>query len=465
MVTLLRDHVSCDGNMVTQRRVTMPPFCAYSVKGTAMKRIAVVMALALALAAVGCGSGTLMGVPRNDSPSSIEKFETRTGKFSDDVAMLEKHGGVIVLSDAAGQAQVAVVPAFQGRVMTSTAEGPGGRSFGWINFDLLRSGQTLQHMNPYGGEDRFWMGPEGGQFSIFFAKDAPFDLKHWSTPAVIDTKPFDVTSKSRTSAAFRQSFQLTNYSGTKFDVGVRREVRLLGADEAWSKLGLAPKVGVKLVAFESVNTITNAGKEPWQKDTGLLSIWILGMFNPSPATTIVIPIKPEKEFDLSPAVPPVKDDYFGKVPAERLVIKDNTVFFCADGKYRSKIGIGPKFVKPVMGSYDAANKVLTIVQFTLPPDAKDYVNSMWKIQDQPFAGDVANSYNDGPPAPGEKPLGPFYELESSSPAAALEPGQSQEHVQRTIHLVGSETDLDAVAKKVLGVSLKDIAAALAGKAK
>jgi hypothetical protein len=416
------------------------------------------MAMTLALAAVGCD------MPHTNIKSSLGGPEVRTGKFVDDMVILEKHGGVIVLSDAAGLAQVAVMPALQGRVMTSTATGPLGQSFGWINADLLQSAQTLQHMNPYGGEDRFWMGPEGGQFSIFFAKGTPFDLKHWFTPPAIDTQRFEVVSKSRTSAVFRQLIKLSNYSGTKFEVDVRREIRLLASDEAWSKLGLAPMLTVKLVAFESVNTITNAGKEPWEKETGLLSIWILGMFNPSPATTVAIPIKPEKESGLSPLAPPVKDDYFGKVPEARLVVKGNTAYFSADGTYRSKIGIGPKCVKPVMGSYDAANRVLTIVQFTLPPDVKDYVNSMWKIQSDPYAGDVANSYNDGPPTPGAKPLGPFYELESSSPAAALAPGQSLEHVHRTIHLVGDEMSLDAVAKKTLGVSLKDITSALPKKA-
>jgi hypothetical protein len=428
-----------------------------------MKQIAVVTVLALALVAVGC-----LGVPRTDSNGRYNiPDNVRSGKFGDDVDLLQKHGGVILLSDAAGLAQVAVMPALQGRVMTSTTDGPGGLSFGWINMDLLQSAQTLQHFNPYGGEDRFWLGPEGGQFSIFFTKDAPFDLKHWFVPAVIDTKPFDVISKSPTSAVFHQAFQLVNYSGTKFDVDVRREIRLLGADETWNRLGVAPAVGVRLVAFESVNKITNAGKEAWEKETGLLSIWILGMFNPSPTTTVVIPIKAaDKEFDLGPAAaPPVKDDYFGKVPAERLVVKAGTVYFSADGKCRSKIGIGPKRVKPVLGSYDATNRVLTIVQFTLPKDAKEYVNSMWKIQDDPFAGDVANSYNDGPPEPGAKPLGPFYELESSSPAAALAPGKSLEHVHRTIHLVGDEKSLDAIAKKTLGVSLKDITTALPQTAK
>ncbi len=89
----------------------------------------------------------------------------------------------------------------------------------------------------------------------------------------------------------------------------------------------------------------------------------------------------------------------------------------------------------------------------------DYVNSQWKLQDHRYAGDVSNSYNDGPPAPGAKPLGPFYEMESSSPAAILRPGQSLTHIHRTIHLTGAEKELDAVAHETLGVSLTEIAEA------
>jgi hypothetical protein len=47
-----------------------------------------------------------------------------------------------------------------------------------------------------------------------------------------------------------------------------------------------------------------------------------------------------------------------------------------------------------------------------------YVNSMWEKQKEPYSGDAINAYNDGSPAPGEPPLGPFYELETSSPAAS-----------------------------------------------
>ncbi len=384
-------------------------------------------------------------------------FSGNASSFGEDAAFLKSHTEVVVLSDKQGMAKVAVSPAWQGRVMTSTAEGDGGLSFGWINRELIQSGKLLQHINPFGGEDRFWLGPEGGQFSIFFAQGAKFELADWQTPAALDTLPFQVARKTETSATFTSQFALTNYSGIRFDLAVQREVRLLEPAAAWKYIGVSPASEVRLVAYESDNKITNAGKNAWKKETGLLSVWILGMFKPSPSTTIVVPIKPGPESDLGVKV---TSDYFGTVPAERLVVKESVIFFSGDGKYRSKIGINPKRTKAVLGSYDAENKVLTIAQFTKPADATDYVNSLWKLQDNPYGGDAANSYNDGPPSPGAKPMGPFYELESSSPAAALAPGKSLSHVHRTLHLSGSETTLNAVATKVLGVSLDEIKAGL-----
>jgi len=374
--------------------------------------------------------------------------------FSDDLAFLKAHTKVMVLASADGQAQVAVNPDLQGRVMTSTAGGPAGLSFGWINRELLSSGVNNPHINAFGGEDRFWLGPEGGQFSIFFKKGDPFDLDHWWTPPAVNEGTFDVASQAADRVHFRKVIHLVNYSGTAFDLEVNREVRLLGAAEV-AALGVPVPAGVKLVAYASENAITNAGTNAWAKDTGLLSIWILGMFNPSPATTIVIPFKSGSETELGPAV---NDAYFGKVPADRLVVKgaEGVLFFSGDGKYRSKIGIAPARVKPFAGSYDAANGVLTLVHLTVPEGATDYVNSMWQIQDKPFAGDVVNSYNDGPASPGAKPLGPFYELETSSPAAALGPGGTLTHVHTTMHFSGPKKALDEIARKALGVGIDEI---------
>ncbi len=380
--------------------------------------------------------------------------------FGEDVAFLKSHTDLVVLSDAKGAAKVAIAPAWQGRVMTSTAGNDAGRSFGWINRELIASGKLLPHMNAFGGEDRFWLGPEGGQFSIYFAKGAKFELANWFVPAPFDTLPFRTVSQSQNRASFALEFALTNYSGTRFEVAVSREVRLLDTSVAWQKLGVPPSEGVSLVAFESDSRISNAGQNAWQKETGLLSVWILGMFTPSPSATIVVPIKPGPESKLGVKV---TSDYFGTIPPERLKARKNLVFLRADGKFRSKIGINPKRSKSVLGAYDADNQVLTIVQFNQPEGVTDYVNSLWKLQDNPYGGDVANSYNDGPPSPGAKPLGPFFEMESSSPAASLAPGQSLAHLHRTIHLTGPETALDPVARAVLGVSLAEIKSAFPSK--
>ncbi len=385
------------------------------------------------------------------------KAETGTSTFGDDVAFLKRHTDVIVLSDASGKGRVAVLPALQGRAMTSTAAGPAGLSFGWINRELIASGRTVPHINVFGGEDRFWIGPEGGQYSVFFKKGAAFDLEHWYTPAPIDTEPFDLVSKSRYRALMKKDMRLENYAGTFFTLRVDREIRILETDEAVSALGVTPAKTLSVVAFESINKMTNTGRDAWSRDNGLLSIWILGMFNPSPATTVVIPFHEGPAGKLGAVV---NDAYFGKVPKDRLVIKRGVMYFRGDGQRRGKIGLTPMRAKPVLGSYDAANKVLTIVQYSKPKGARDYVNSMWELQKEPYGGDVVNSYNDGPPKPGAKPLGPFYELETSSPAVALKPGESLLHRHRTYHLQGGEADLDVVAKAVLGVTVGEIKSGL-----
>ena len=386
-----------------------------------------------------------------------EKTEMAKNTFGQDLSFLKKHTDVVVIEDKSGNSQVAVLPTLQGRVMTSTAEGLDGFSFGWINRELMASGETVEHINVYGGEDRFWIGPEGGQFSIYFKKDVPFDLEHWFTPASIDTEPFELVSKSKNNALLQKDIKLENFSGTIFNLRVHREVRVLERSEALEALEIMPAKTVEMVAFESNNKMTNTGTKAWEKETGLLSIWILGMFNPSPTTTIVVPFSGGAVDELGPIV---NDAYFGKVPSDRLVVKEGVMFFSGDGQYRSKIGLSPQRAKPILGSYDIVNKVLTIVQYNKPEAAVDYVNSMWELQDEPYKGDVVNSYNDGPSEPGAKPLGPFYELETSSPAAALRPGQTISHIHRTFHMQGSEAELNTIAKATLGVTIAEIKSAI-----
>ena len=379
-------------------------------------------------------------------------MECIKGTFGYDLQFLKKyHKDLILLGDESdAAAQIIILPAYQGRVMTSTAEGDGGMSFGWINYELVDSNREEEHFHAFGGEERFWLGPEGGQFSIYFKKGDPFDFDHWYVPKAIDTEPFILVSASKTEANFQREISLKNYTGFEFNLRVTRNIRLLSKTEIPLLLGIPIPENLQIVGFESNNSITNTGNTPWTKETGLLSIWILSMFNAGDKTTIAVPYKQGNEADLGKIV---TDDYFGKVPMDRLKIKNGFIFLNADANYRSEIGVSPNRALPILASFDGVNKVLTIAQFSLPEYPADYVNSLWEMQENPFDGDVVNAYNDG--LIDGKQMGKFYELESSSPAATLNVGESVLHLHRTIHLKGNIKELDEITQTLLGIHLSE----------
>jgi hypothetical protein len=392
--------------------------------------------------------------------SGKNKQKYSSGSFAFDQLFLEKHTDAITLRK--GDAAVVVVPAYQGRVMTSTYDEKTGPGFGWINHPVIekgflsdekKKGKPEEHIYIFGGEERFWLGPEGGQYGLFFKPGDPFVYKYWKTPAAIDTEAFELVSFSEESATFRHNTKLENYSGTIFNMGIKRTVQLLDKKAVEQIIGEELTGGIRIVAYETDNRLYNRGEQEWNQKDGLPSIWILGMYKPSPNTTIVIPFKSGSKTKLGPKV---NDNYFGKVPPAYLNVKENVLFLKGDGTYRSKIGISAKRSLGLAGSYDANGKVLTLVTYNVQNAPDGYVNSMWEFQDEPYNGDVINAYNDGAPAPGEPPLGPFYELETSSPAAALAPGESMQHVQRTIHLHASEEELNTIALHVLGVTIEQI---------
>jgi hypothetical protein len=157
---------------------------------------------------------------------SASKF--MDGTFGYDLNFLRQyHKDLVVLGDNTG-AQIIIVPAYQGRVMTSTTEGNKGISFGWVNHDLIASGKTAEHINAFGGEERFWLGPEGGQFSIYFKKGVEFKFANWFVPKEIDIEPFELISSTKYDAAFKKEMHLENYSGIKFDLAVERSYSFIG---------------------------------------------------------------------------------------------------------------------------------------------------------------------------------------------------------------------------------------------
>lgn len=394
-------------------------------------------------------------------------FAAAAPTYQEEVAFLKKHTEIIELTS--GSARVAIAPAWQGRVMTSTASAPEGNGFGWINPEVIEGGikpeaeraGLTKHIHVFGGEERLWFGPEGGPFSLFFPPKVEQIFSNWKTPAAIDTEPFETSASTAGSATFTKTTLLPNRAGTVFKMKIKRGVTLVAAQDMTQLCGGSLPESVRAVGYTTDNSVTNAGDEAWTRKTGAPSIWMLGMFKPSPKTIIVIPFKPG---DVSSLGPIANTDYFGRIPDSRIKIATSVLFFKGDGAERGKLGIPPKRSLGIAGSWQADTGTLTLVRIPPSNNAEaatwPYVDSQWKEDVDPFGGDLINSYNDGAPEPGAKPLGPFYELETSSPALFLKPGNSHTHSQSTVHLTGPREALDVIAKRVLGAGLEEIEAAL-----
>ncbi len=372
------------------------------------------------------------------------------GIYSYDAQFLRQHTRhVIELQDKEGEARVLLSADYQGRVMTSSSGGDNGTSYGWLNYELIKAGEKKKQFNPVGGEERFWLGPEGGQYSLYFHAGDSFKIANWQVPDLIDTITYEVTQSNTTQAIFSKKASLTNYTGTRFDLLIERKISLLSKQETEEALHASLNDSLNFVAYQTENQIQNTGTENWTKENGLLSIWLLGMFTPSENTVVIIPFHPAPD-----AKELISTDYFGEIPADRLTIKDSVLFFTCDGKYRSKLGLPPAIAKSVAASFDFQKNILTVISFELNPHA-DYVNSKWEIQKEPYRGDAVNSYNDGPLADGSQ-LGPFYELESSSPALALKTGETGSYKQTTFHAEGDFEKLNELVQQLLGVDLNDL---------
>ena len=92
-------------------------------------------------------------------------------KYGEIRDFLVAHTKVVELTGENGQ-RIAICPEYQGRVMTSSTADVEGRSLGWVNTDFIAKGEPDAHFNNFGGEDRLWLAPEGGPFSLWFAPGA-----------------------------------------------------------------------------------------------------------------------------------------------------------------------------------------------------------------------------------------------------------------------------------------------------
>ena len=359
--------------------------------------------------------------------------------FGHAINRLQAIEGLEVLEE--GNAMIAVSGKYQGRILTSTAKGRIGKSYGWVNWDLIEQEEHSSSMAGLGGESRLWFAPEWGKYSLCFKAEEEHTDENLQRPKDLNTKQFTAIARTKNSLTYGGQMQFTNDQNFVFDLQVERTIALLPKAAIEKTVGFSLSKEIDFVGFSAETSIENIGTQAFQKETGLIAIWEVGCMLTSPDTVIILPLSQPTE---------AITEYFTPI-GDRMQIKDQVVYYKGDALGINKIGILPQHCKNVMGSYSPSNQQLNIVTFTFEKEGL-FVNSL-PHNKAPYKGDVINIFN------GEQSDEidlPFYEFESISSAKELAPTEKMLHRQTTYHFEGTIAALDEIAQKVLGVSLMDL---------
>src|SRR5690554_1883624 len=164
--------------------------------------------------------------------------EYEKGTFGYDLNYLSKKDSLIVLKSDDEKAQVIVSAKYQAKVFTSTVNGKEGNSLGFVNYRFFDAGIVDEHMNGFGGENRFWLGPEGGQYSIFFEPGKEQVYDNWHTPKGIDIEAWEIREATTKSATLAKEMTLQNYRGNNLQIAVERTISLVTNSEIATSLNI-----------------------------------------------------------------------------------------------------------------------------------------------------------------------------------------------------------------------------------
>jgi hypothetical protein len=358
--------------------------------------------------------------------SCVSAPESRT--YSDELAFLREHVDTVVLRSGVERARIVVSPMLQGRVMTSSTGDVDSPSFGWINREAIAVIRDDLRFSDYGGEDRFWLGPEGGQFGLFFGYGSDFEKENWRCPSALDRGGFRVIERDAGRVEMERRMAVANHNGAKFALHVRRTISALGRKEIESVLGMTIPGAARAVGFVSENAVTNEAPVPMDKESGLLSVAVAGQFPRPSFSAVIAPCENRR--------PVVTLGYFGGDPALLLGLSERYVSADLQQQAEWKIGIPAESCRDTIAAITHLQSrwVLTIIKFDRPIGAAEYVNSTWRRQEEPYVGDALHIRNGGRPPSAQESDPPHFEIQSSSPALALGVGESHTHRHWTVHL-------------------------------
>ncbi len=391
----------------------------------------------------------ILGLLPLASVTSAEEIH-KVRKVSAIVSLLEESGfEAFVLTGRDPKRVVVVSPAMVGRVMATGLDGVDGGTDSWIYEEQIKKGATTSgpggQWAAFGGDERIWYAPEGGQFALFFPSEQQ-NMEDYLVPEVLNSTRYRLTELAADgrSIRFAAPIHLKNIKGTEYDLEVTRRIEVL--DDCPYTVGHGD--AVEFTGFESRTWTRNTGDEPITKERGALATWTVGMFPSYPRSIVVLPYRVGPESELGPAV---NTEYFNTdmIPTDKALgdkpydnywaVKDNFALVKTNGNVHTKIEMGPKRSLGRAASIDLEHDTLTILEFRQYPEM-DYTASYWLPYDgDPHEGAAISIFS----LAGDLGVPPFHELECLSPTLLLDPGQQYCHISRTYRLRG---DKDAIAE-------------------
>lgn len=310
---------------------------------------------------------------------------------------------------------IIITPTLGGRIIGACID---DKNLLWVNPDLSSDWNS--------GGQRSWYAPEWGPKSIY----AKGDETTWSVPEVMDPGTYKIINHiPNKTVEMKNDFNVLTTDNTQYHFSMNRRITLLNNDCDHSPY--IPQEKTLLVEFE--HRLENRGKTAINKEIGLWSI-----LQVNPPGKIIVPLKNTYNYNF------FCDNYYEKIPEERIRKENNFAIVYVDGARRYKLGFPPDKVLgkiAYVSKFNDDRYYFILKSFDIPENAV-YVDKPYK--DKRADGDVIQIYNHS-----EGGDMAFSELEIHAPAPFLLPGESQSFKIYMLFMIGTKEEIIDVLEKLL----------------
>ena len=313
---------------------------------------------------------------------------------------------------------IVVSPSLGGRIIGAFVDDD---NLLWVNPDIGNDWNAGGH--------RTWYAPEWGAKSIY-AKGDEFT---WSVPNIMDPGKYIVTNHDENELIeMKNEFSVRTTDNTKFSLEMTRRISLPEYD-------LFPEINSlsdKKLSVQFEHTLKNCGEKPIKSEISLWSI-----IQVKPPGKIFISLKNHNSDNL------FSDNYYEKIPRDRITIEDSHAKIFVDGARRYKLGFPPDNVNGKIAYFSQFNEevhYLILKTFEISDDGK-YVDK--PHGDKRQNGDAIQIYNHSEGGD----MG-FAELEAHAPAPYLDPGKEDSFKINILFVTSSPKEINHLKNKLFNVA-------------